>query len=410
MQQEIGQNRFLALDQFRGYTVAAMYLVNFIGGFAAVHDLFRHHDAWCSYADLVMPQFHFAVGFSFRLTFLKRMRTVGYLSACTHSVSRNFTLIFLGLMLYSIDANYDSWSKLSEAGPWGVLKSPLKIEWWQTINIIAVTSIWLTPWIGTRAAVRVVILIASILAHFFLAHLFFFHFMYGKPNFVDPVFGTSGMGSIDGGPFGFISWGIAQLIGSLAYDVAAYSAPSQSIRKFLISGIALVFVGYATSCVGTLYRVLPGAPAPSADYLPTAASPVVPPPINWQSRSLTSFLAPLPFTPPPPPEEYPYNDWMMIKRVVSVPFLLFTSGVSLATLAFFIGLTDLTGIQIPFFRILGQNALAAYVFENLAYRMFDKVRPSDSPLWWVCLLMAGVYLVTYTAMKFLESRNLYLKA
>lgn len=387
-----------------------MYLVNFIGGFAAVHDLLRHHDAWCSYADLMMPQFHFAVGFSFRLTFLRRMRSHGYLAACTHSLSRNLTLIVLGLMLYSLDINYDSWAKLSEAGVWNVLKHPLKIEWWQTIIIIAVTSIWLTPWIGARPLVRILFLVASIVGHFLLSQYFFFHFMFGKPNPVDPLFGTEGMGSIDGGPFGFVSWGIAQLIGSLAYDLTANAAPSQSVRRLLLCGVPLILIGYAASCIGTLYRVLPGDPPPSAEYLPTAASPVVPPSVNWQSRSLTSFLAPLPFTPSLPPEECPYNDWMMIKKVVTVPFLFFTQGVALLTLALFVSLSDIVGIQISFFRLLGQNALAAYVFEGLAYRPFAKIRPADAPLWWACLLMLGVYLLTYASMRFLEKRKLYLKA
>ena len=46
-----------------------MVLVNFLGGYAAVPQIFQHSHDYCSYADTIMPQFLFAVGFAFRLTF-----------------------------------------------------------------------------------------------------------------------------------------------------------------------------------------------------------------------------------------------------------------------------------------------------------------------------------------------------
>jgi predicted acyltransferase len=68
--------RIASLDQFRGYTVAGMLLVNFLGGFAVVPAVLKHHNTYCSYADTIIPQFFFAVGFAYRLTFLKRLRSV----------------------------------------------------------------------------------------------------------------------------------------------------------------------------------------------------------------------------------------------------------------------------------------------------------------------------------------------
>ena len=73
-------NRIASLDQFRGYTVAGMFLVNFIGGFAVVNVL-KHHNTYCSYADTIMPQFLFAVGFAFRLTFGRRAELDGVAAA-----------------------------------------------------------------------------------------------------------------------------------------------------------------------------------------------------------------------------------------------------------------------------------------------------------------------------------------
>ena len=70
-------SRIVSLDQFRGYTVVGMLLVNFIGGYQVVPAVLKHRNTYCSYADTIMPQFFFAVGFAYRLTFLRRLETVG---------------------------------------------------------------------------------------------------------------------------------------------------------------------------------------------------------------------------------------------------------------------------------------------------------------------------------------------
>ena len=38
--------RLSSLDQFRGYTVAAMFLVNFLGRYEATPALLLHHHTW----------------------------------------------------------------------------------------------------------------------------------------------------------------------------------------------------------------------------------------------------------------------------------------------------------------------------------------------------------------------------
>ena len=69
--------RIASLDQFRGYTVVGMLFVNFLGNLDALPAIFKHHNSYCSYADTIMPQFFFAVGFAYRLTFLRRRQTLG---------------------------------------------------------------------------------------------------------------------------------------------------------------------------------------------------------------------------------------------------------------------------------------------------------------------------------------------
>ena len=76
--------RITSLDQFRGYTVAGMFLVNFVGSFAITPTLLTHQNNFCSYADTIMPQFFFAVGFAFRLTFERRAQAEGAARAYGH--------------------------------------------------------------------------------------------------------------------------------------------------------------------------------------------------------------------------------------------------------------------------------------------------------------------------------------
>ncbi|MBM3964106.1 MAG: DUF1624 domain-containing protein, partial [Planctomycetes bacterium] len=57
-------SRIESLDQFRGYAVASMVVVNFLGAYSITPRVLRHTNDYCSYADTVMPHFLFAVGFA----------------------------------------------------------------------------------------------------------------------------------------------------------------------------------------------------------------------------------------------------------------------------------------------------------------------------------------------------------
>src|ERR1051326_5728779 len=91
--------RIVSMDQFRGYTGAGMFVVNFLGGYAAIHEVMKHHNGhpYFSYADTIMPSFMFAAGFSYRLTALRRLAQLG--PAATY---RRFLVRSLGLVLVSL--------------------------------------------------------------------------------------------------------------------------------------------------------------------------------------------------------------------------------------------------------------------------------------------------------------------
>src|SRR5205807_7859209 len=118
--------RIESMDQFRGYTVAGMFVVNFLGDFALAHPVLRHHNTYFSYADSIMPAFHFAVGFAFRLTLLRRLQTAGHWPTYLHFIRRNLGLILLSLVLAPVDRNFHAWEQIPETGVWGIVAGPLK--------------------------------------------------------------------------------------------------------------------------------------------------------------------------------------------------------------------------------------------------------------------------------------------
>ena len=187
--------RIASLDQFRGYTVVGMLFVNFIGGFVVMPDVLKHHNTYCSYADTIMPQFFFAVGFAFRLTFLKRLETVGQRAAMLASLRRNLGLILVGVVLYHLDGEVKSWEELQKLGLWGFLTTSFTREPFQTLVHIALASLLVTPIIGSRPRVRVVALFAFGLLHLLLSYWFYFEYAWKRPV-------------IDGGPLGFLTWSI----------------------------------------------------------------------------------------------------------------------------------------------------------------------------------------------------------
>ncbi len=117
--------RIVSLDQFRGYTVVGMLFVNFLGGYVVVPAVFKHHNTYCSYADTIMPQFFFAVGFAFRLTFLRRLATDGAWAAIRAVLDRALALVLLGFVIYHLDGDVKNWAELQALGLSGFLRPGL---------------------------------------------------------------------------------------------------------------------------------------------------------------------------------------------------------------------------------------------------------------------------------------------
>jgi hypothetical protein len=110
----------------------------------------------------------------------------------------------------------------------------MKRDWMATIGHIALTSLWLLPVIRSGALVRILYMIISAGAHVGLSYWFNFHWTNTAPN------------GIDGGPLGFLTWGVCAMCGTLVCDAIAGSTghASADLTKLTFWGVLLTALGW----------------------------------------------------------------------------------------------------------------------------------------------------------------------
>jgi predicted acyltransferase len=404
MSAEATTGRISSLDQFRGYTVVGMLLVNFLGGFDAVPDVLKHHNTYCSYADTIMPQFFFAVGFAYRLTFLRRLKTSGFGSAAAAVVRRCLGLILLGFVVYHLDGGAKSWAQLQALGLPGFVATAFQRNLFQTLVHIALTSIWVLPVIAAGQAARVGFLIASSALHLWLSSRFYFEWVWGRPG-------------IDGGPLGFLSWTIPLLAGSLAYDAIAKGREARAVRdrvahsegkRGLAPGLDApdsFGKSWGAGCLSPFSVRDAIAKGREAKVTQLAAWGLVLMLIGYGISCLGGSVSAPPFVPPGRSVTF----WTMSQRTGSISYLAFATGFSLLVYAFFVATCDLGGVEVGVFRVFGRNALAAYILHGLVAGAIKPYVPHDAPLWYVSAGF-GVYVwINYLFIASMDRAGLHLR-
>jgi len=415
MAEPTASGRLASLDQYRGYTVLGMFFVNFVGSFAVIPLVFKHHNIYCSYADTIMPQFFFAVGFAYRLTLLRRLKSAGPRAAYLHVVQRNLGLLLLGFVIHHISGEAKTWAALEALTLEEFISRVVRRDLFQTLVHIAVTSLWVMPVIAAAPVWRIAFACFSGLLHLALSAWFYYSWVHIAPG-------------IDGGPLGFLTWTIPLLAGSLAYDVVSSGrTPGGKIKTMLGWGAILMVAGYLLSCIASRPAL---RPEPEGVSFRLAELPFVPPTpmmgsaiavqawsevAQQQSRQAIG-AGPLPYILSAPQvamaadmHRWSSNLWTMSQRAGSLTYLTFATGFALALYAVFYWLCDVRGWQLGVFRTLGSNALAGYVIHDFVADAFHPYAPADAPAWYI-LTITGLYFgVCYLFLRHLEKHKLFLR-
>lgn len=402
--------RLASLDQLRGLTVATMFVVNFSGGLKAMPEIIKHHNVYESLADWVMPTFMFMVGFSFRLSWLSTVKRVGASSAVRKFLWRGLLLVAISLFLYAgdDDIKIEKWAEISWASIFKLVVTTLKANLWETLAIIGCAQILVLPLIGLSTRARFVSMVGMLVGHVVISYWFNWDFVHGKPNFLDDMLGIKGQSAWDGGFFGLMSWGALMLGGSLAHDyVMGKENHRQAIPGLIISGLLVATFAWGLSGLSRLYDVPKGdTAAAKADKL--AESPVLPDFSRAKGRSITELMAEPPLVPPPGPEARKISYWMMYKKMVSVPFVLFNLGVGLTFLGLSMIVCDVWGYRSTVLERFGQNALAAYCVHHYVEGVQHLFVPKDSPALWCWLNLLLFMFVVDRVLAWMQRNNIRL--
>jgi predicted acyltransferase len=424
-------DRIVSLDQFRGYTVVGMLLVNYLGGFAACPTPLRHSHDYNSYADTIMPQFLFAVGFAFRLTFGRRAQLQGTAGAYGRVVRRLLGLVLVSLIIYQVGPRAPSWQKLTHMGFWDIFGEPLKRNWFETLMHIAVTALWLVPVIRASAAARVAWMVASAVAHVGLSYWFNYLWV------------NTGANGIDGGPLGFLTWTIPATVGTLACDAVADHAGKPKLGRMLGWASVLMLLGYVFSC-GTRFYDVPANEVASLHGQRLSTDPVWPGSAAIEAKlhsgNIHDLLAEPPFIPPPGAEQHEritdlrkwwldapalpskdkeeetkktdlrkWNYWMMSQRGGTLSYLTFSAGFSLAVYVLFYLACDRWGFKLRFFQTFGTNALLAYILHDMVGSAIERFVPKDVPGWYLTCSLVLFFAINWLVLRHFEKQGVYLR-
>ena len=214
--------RMESLDQFRGFAIFAMVLVNYLGHYTAMPETFRHHPWSLSFADMVVPMFLFAIGIGYRMTFLRRMRKEGVWRARLAAFKRYGVIVIIGLLAYGFDYNAPN---LYEATKWRL---------WDTLVQIGLAGLVVLPFIERRTVARLAL---------GLAYLAVFQLAYDSTGYGRWLQRES----FEAGPLGMLTRQFPLVLGTVAYDLLALGDRKRLIAGSLVMGSAAIIVGYLLS-------------------------------------------------------------------------------------------------------------------------------------------------------------------
>lgn len=420
--------RILSLDQFRGYAVAGMVLVNFLGNYTCTPRVLRHTNDYCSYADTIMPNFLFAVGFSIAIVWAKTLTTeakkrnvkVESLDAQARKVIAKplqFKLArrSLALMLFALIL-YFPWGQSELSQRIGTLEFWLTIakrDWFQTLTHIAWTTLWILPTLSWSWRNRLLWIACGTLLHVALSELCYFHWIHENPS------------GIDGGPLGFLTWSLPACAGLWAGDrflnhrkqvdrtPSKILSEKQWYTRWLSIACSWMLSGWLLSCLSRSYDVETPPQDPKTSQNSKAPerladSPVVQGVKNVVLTKHRGWIEP-PFVPPPRWQERSWNYWMMSQKAGTLSYLIFAAGFSLALFVVWDWLVVRFSIEIPLLRSFGKNALVCYAVHGFLIDAAGLWVARDASPWLVTLTLFSLFAILFALARTLEQRRIFIR-
>jgi predicted acyltransferase len=375
--------RLVSLDLFRGYAVLGMVIVNLVGSFKCTPRFLKHTNDYCSYADTIMPHFLFAVGFALQIVWKRESdKWNSSESNAATSFRYRITIRCLRLMILAFLV-YVPLSPMLQGANWvsdSYWLAIFKRDWFQTLTHIAVTSIWVLPAISLGRKGKMLWMGLSVVVHAVLSQWFYFDWVHASPS------------GIDGGPLGFLTWGVPAITGMLA--CTSWTEHTQQfglsnaralLGKWLLAAFGLMLVGYGLSC---------GTRQFDRDNVRVVE---------------TIRLAEPPFVPPPPRDQRVWNYWMMSQKAGTPSYQFFAAGFSLMVFAGFVWLCDVRNYGCPPLKTLGQNALVVYVLHGFIDSWIKTYVARDADAMQVVAALVVQIAILYAVARWLQYKRWFIR-
>jgi hypothetical protein len=237
------------------------------------------------------------------------------------AIKRYLILIIIGIVLYGPDPVCSMWDALVDIGFAGLLT---------------------LPFILTKKLIRISLAFLYLIIYQFI----FTYTGYGEWTMKY---------SIDGGPLGIISWASILFFGTVLMDDLQDATPSKFISRSLITGSALVALGYFLTLLN------------------------------------------------------PQELWQFSQRSMTMAYPILATGISFIVFVFFYWMADIKKIEIPHLTILGMNPLILYILQNVLIELHGEYLNRNSAIWITLCGFTVIYLICFAVAHYMYRNKLVLK-
>ena len=435
--------RIASLDQYRGYAIFGMLLVNFFGHYNTrwVDDLsmewmkaplnfifgqqLHHHSEYMTYADTIAPIFMFVVGIGMRLSWLRRVQKVEPSIARKSMAKRYFTLVLIAFAIYTGWL----WDALMNIGLAGL------------VALLIVDKKW---------SIRIAYALGLVVAY----QLIFVNTSYGEwllrmgkygrelewplITALIPLRGDLLSVQINGGLIGHWSWAFMLIFGTITYDIMATQDRNKILTGLIGFGVALTIAGFGVRAIGTQSYYKKAEPYAAATMLAgdfndanriVSKSPGIFSSVAkgnpeaeaaLKSRNLPQFVELV----KPQLEELAKNkpsvaprmanQWVFSKNYQTAPFTFWATALCIFHMLGFYIVCDVLKLNVPGMAVVGMNPLFIYIFQSLTLEMLSNVNDhwnyEDTTSGTLVLGSFVVYWgLVYAMAKYFYNRNIIIK-